>query len=348
MVSLKCNGKQSCLVIAMCLAAIVLLATLTFSHRYFRPMDTSIRTQRELNLIYFTNPYDLISDDDIPIPKVIHQMSDTENVSAEYASFATTALSTNPDYQYVFWTDNDCLQLVQKVLPHVVDDYRRLQTQGKSDYCRFLLLHIFGGIYADMDYVFLRSFGDIHAWFHSEPTKFHDELVKWEGGGQPNSSLSFFVSEEPANHGSGIVNIALMGSAPKHSFTREALDQFRGMTTGSVGRISAWFPTYNGHDRVTLLSNKVFAPFTAGETHRFRGEESAFGEMSGTQMLKFFEEKLGRTLEHTIAAHMWGCFYCPNVNKYKQTTTEKLELSSVLPSMIRGFQLIETLQTIES
>lgn len=59
-----------------------------------------------------------------------------------------------------------------------------------ADYCRFLLLHIFGGIYADLDYVFLRSFDEIKAWRHADLHKFNDELITWEGGGKPDSPLS--------------------------------------------------------------------------------------------------------------------------------------------------------------
>lgn len=335
-------------IIISTLLVLTMLTLLILSDFYQLPVYMAAPTKEELNLFHYRNPFGVISSD-IPVPKVIHQMSGTESVSVEYASFAKTALSTNPKYRYVFWTDVDCLLLVDKVLPHISSDYRRIRVQGQSDYCRFLLLHIFGGIYADLDYVFLRSFDEIKAWRHADLHKFNDELITWEGGGKPDSPLSFFVSEEPSIHGPGIVNIALMGSAPKHSFTREALGQFRGFAAGSVNYISDWFPTYQGDDLVTLFSNEVFAPLTDNETHfLFREHEAEFGEMAGHEILELFEAKVGRTLDHAVAAHMWGCFYCPKINKYKQTSAELLEISNVLPNVIRGHELIESLETVES
>ena len=65
----------------------------------------------------------------------------------------------HPDWEYKIWTDEDNEQLVREHYPQFESSYSRIQKGViKSDIARALILHQEGGIYADLDFVCLKSF----------------------------------------------------------------------------------------------------------------------------------------------------------------------------------------------
>eukprot|EP01083_Nonionella_stella_P283229 963873_1 len=93
----------------------------------------------------------------------IHQMWDPTQISGKLAEFVRSALETHPDWKYVFWTDKDCLELVDS---HAGDGLRQLFRAlmwgtDRGDLCRSLILYEFGGVYADLDTLFLQNLASV-------------------------------------------------------------------------------------------------------------------------------------------------------------------------------------------
>tara|TARA_R100001244_G_scaffold36831_1_gene33729 strand:+ start:132 stop:710 length:579 start_codon:yes stop_codon:yes gene_type:complete len=64
----------------------------------------------------------------------------------------------NPDWEYMFWTDEDNERLVRDDYPTFWDTFQKVKKGVvKSDLCRLLYLHKHGGMYADMDFVCLKD-----------------------------------------------------------------------------------------------------------------------------------------------------------------------------------------------
>lgn len=92
------------------------------------------------------------------IPKVIHQSYKT--VWHPYRRcWQQSWIENHPAWVYCFYTDEDNCRIVRQHFPQFLAAYTSFP-QGimKADFCRFLYLYLWGGIYVDLDYVCLRAF----------------------------------------------------------------------------------------------------------------------------------------------------------------------------------------------
>ena len=88
------------------------------------------------------------------IPRRIHQTYKTENIVSIYKEYILTWLRHHPSWEYWFWSDADIRALVRdryfEYLP-LFDSYKfNLQ---RADVGRYFILHHYGGVYVDMDFV---------------------------------------------------------------------------------------------------------------------------------------------------------------------------------------------------
>ncbi len=86
------------------------------------------------------------------IPHMIHQTWKTDDIPENFRAFSATWRDLNPNWIYRFWSDRDLLEFVATHYPSYLDlfcSYR--QGVQRADAGRYMLLHHFGGIYADMD-----------------------------------------------------------------------------------------------------------------------------------------------------------------------------------------------------
>gem|GEM_PF-428273 len=93
------------------------------------------------------------------IPRIIHQTWKTRETPDSFRAFSQTWRDRNPGWDYRFWSDRDLLEFVAKHYPEYLElfcSYR--QGVQRADAARYMLLHHFGGIYADMDMECVRSF----------------------------------------------------------------------------------------------------------------------------------------------------------------------------------------------
>lgn len=91
------------------------------------------------------------------IPKIIHQTWKTNNLPNDFKLWSNTWKILNPDYIYKFYDDDDCLLFINNNYPEFINLYNNLIPIQKSDVFRYLILHKYGGFYADMDTICYRS-----------------------------------------------------------------------------------------------------------------------------------------------------------------------------------------------
>ncbi|KAL2876293.1 hypothetical protein SGCOL_008467 [Colletotrichum sp. CLE4] len=95
-----------------------------------------------------------------PIPKLIHQVWTTRNVStySVQASYETWKNTMEPlNYTVKLWTDEDVLELIKTRYSWLLSTYEGYaQNIQRADVARLVVVHAEGGIYADLD-VYPRS-----------------------------------------------------------------------------------------------------------------------------------------------------------------------------------------------
>lgn len=98
------------------------------------------------------------------IPKIIHQMWKTDLVPKTLVPYTKTwkQLHRDSEWTYKMWTDLELDCLVASRYPQLIrlyDSYR-LGLQ-RSDMARYVLMHAYGGVYADLDVEAIASFGPL-------------------------------------------------------------------------------------------------------------------------------------------------------------------------------------------
>lgn len=85
------------------------------------------------------------------IPKIIFQTWKTNKLPDEFKEWSLSWKQKNPEYKYMFFDDKKCFRFIYKYYPEYLDLYDSLISIEKADVFRYLVLHKYGGIYADMD-----------------------------------------------------------------------------------------------------------------------------------------------------------------------------------------------------
>ncbi|KAK9825165.1 hypothetical protein WJX81_000314 [Elliptochloris bilobata] len=98
------------------------------------------------------------------IPRIIHQSWKTSDLPANYARWSASWREKHPTWEYMLWTNEENDQLVHDHYPWFRDTFDALPAPVmKADACRYLYMHHFGGVYADLDFEALRDLGPLLA-----------------------------------------------------------------------------------------------------------------------------------------------------------------------------------------
>lgn len=80
------------------------------------------------------------------IPKLFHQSWKNDEVPAKFKTWSEGCRELHPDWEYVLWTDDDNLALVQTYFPWLEDTYRGLAGPiYRADFVRNLYMYMYGG-----------------------------------------------------------------------------------------------------------------------------------------------------------------------------------------------------------
>lgn len=86
------------------------------------------------------------------IPKIIHQTWKSEQIPAEFQEYVQSWEAKNPTWERMFWTDRALLDFVTDHYPDFLSIFTGYSSGVmRADAGRYLLLHHFGGVYADLD-----------------------------------------------------------------------------------------------------------------------------------------------------------------------------------------------------
>lgn len=97
------------------------------------------------------------------IPKIIHQTGpDPDKWHPIWKECSETWKNTFPDFQYMYWTDDDLRNLIKEKYSEFLDLYDSFPYHiMRVDFARFCILHSYGGIYADLDIYCYKNFYDL-------------------------------------------------------------------------------------------------------------------------------------------------------------------------------------------
>jgi mannosyltransferase OCH1-like enzyme len=179
------------------------------------------------------------------IPKIIHQTWKTKEIPEKMKFCVNSWKILNPNYQYMFWTDEDIDKFIYDKYPQFKNIYSKLSLGiQKADLIRILILHYYGGIYADIDFECLKP---INIWDinHSkvnvafEPKDHHstDTLCNALILSPKNMSVLLEIIE----HGKHIIN----------KNNREVMNLF-----GPI----AWTKVLKTHKCINLINRKLIYP----------------------------------------------------------------------------------------
>ena len=96
------------------------------------------------------------------IPAILHQTWKSDAIPARFQAYADSWKRHNPHWTVMFWSDRMLLEFVAEHYPDFLSMFCGY-TRGvqRSDAARYMLLHHFGGVYADIDCECVAAFDPI-------------------------------------------------------------------------------------------------------------------------------------------------------------------------------------------
>jgi inositol phosphorylceramide mannosyltransferase catalytic subunit len=152
------------------------------------------------------------------VPRIIHQSWADDQLPAKFAKWSQTCQVQNTDWEYVLWTDEDNLALVEKHFPWFLETYNNMPGPiNRADVVRNMYMYIFGGVYADLDTECLRNMNGLFADYNV-PTEPH---IKMTSIGPAVVTISSNRTAFLGRMGSNLnfehsIPNAWMGSSPGH------------------------------------------------------------------------------------------------------------------------------------
>lgn len=192
------------------------------------------------------------------IPHILHQIWHDLHVPIAFDHFQRAWSNHHPDWNHCLWTFEHGEEIITDHYPQLLPTWRTLpKVVQKADLLRYVVLHRYGGVYADMD---------------TEPLKPFDSLIE---------GADFVGGYEASGHAS-ICN-AIIAATPQHPITTAILRWLEVMpmdrteptaenvrhvfaTTGSAA-ITPLILT-NATPRTRLLPKETLYPFSWAEKER--------------------------------------------------------------------------------
>ena len=93
-----------------------------------------------------------LANDQTKVPKLLHQSWKNSSLPAKFQEWSDSCRGVNLEWEYVLWTNEDNVRLVETHAPWFVDTFKGLKSDiYRADAVRNLYMHVFGGVYADLD-----------------------------------------------------------------------------------------------------------------------------------------------------------------------------------------------------
>ena len=162
-----------------------------------------------------------LASDQTKVPRLLHQSWKDSTLPAKFQEWGDTCRKINPEWEHVLWTDEDNARLVEMHAPWFLDTFQDLKSEiYRADAVRNLYMHVFGGVYADLDTECLLPYDSLFENY-SIPTAAHLELTDSHkvnvASTEPERKAFLGKMHNPADPHSGLPN-AWMASSPGHPF----------------------------------------------------------------------------------------------------------------------------------
>ncbi|MEM1353915.1 MAG: glycosyltransferase [Planctomycetota bacterium] len=184
------------------------------------------------------------------IPKIIHQTWKTEEIPPPWQPLVLSWRDMHPDWDYRLWTNETGYDFVAQVYPDFLPFYESFSYDiQRADALRYLVLHHFGGLYADLDFECLQCFDSL--------LDLAPAIFAWE---PRQHAHDFGLSQLLGN--------ALMLSIPGHPFLATIIQHLQANPTSAVSHNDVLVTTgpimvdrvrqaYRGND-LSMLPSEVF------------------------------------------------------------------------------------------
>ena len=87
-----------------------------------------------------------LATDLVSIPKLFHQSWINSTLPTKFEEWSHSCRQANPDWEWVLWTDEDNMKLVEKYAPWFATTYDALHSEiYRADTARNIYMHVFGG-----------------------------------------------------------------------------------------------------------------------------------------------------------------------------------------------------------
>jgi mannosyltransferase OCH1-like enzyme len=91
------------------------------------------------------------------IPHILHQAYVDNYIPNTFASNIKNFLERNSDWKYFLWTEKSSRKLIIKKYPSLLGSLTlQMNFKDQSEILRYVVLHEFGGVYAEMPLQWLR------------------------------------------------------------------------------------------------------------------------------------------------------------------------------------------------
>ncbi|MBB6466697.1 hypothetical protein HNQ96_002562 [Aminobacter lissarensis] len=100
------------------------------------------------------------------IPKILHQTWKTDSIPENFLAWSKSWEKHNPGWRHILWSDRMLLDFVAEHYPQYLPTYCSYWNGvQRADAARYMLLHHFGGVYADLD---CECIGPFEALMHED------------------------------------------------------------------------------------------------------------------------------------------------------------------------------------
>ena len=191
------------------------------------------------------------------IPKIIHQMWNTKEIPKEVIFCTESWNRLNPDWKYMFWTNESMDLFVKENFPDIYYTYNAYNLIiMKADLFRLLVLYKLGGVYADLDVECIQSLDyllnnyvkNAELAFSMDPVIHSKRLFR-----RNVLYNNFFVISQPGSEILFGIIKAIIAKGSSHVI-EEVIE-----VTGAI-TISDYIERGSFGDRDKLLDHKVVAP----------------------------------------------------------------------------------------
>jgi len=229
-----------------------------------------------------------------PFPRVLHLLWPTRDfVFAGHAAETEEAgrhvgrlRQLNPGWELRVWTDEDCERLMRSAMPDRLRAWRDLTPKMKRfDAIRPLILHVYGGIYLDVDVECARPFDPLLA---DRPTTALLLRAPWKAANSHQKGLKCLKLHDQRACAPGCASPPamasgnnLMGGAARHPLWLYYLDQIYDRKLPPQGGELVSVATHTGNG---ALERAVFAFLADHPSHRGSVRLLAAHEMQNTQL----------------------------------------------------------------